>query len=68
VFDDATYITIGEASKLTGYNPEHLRRLLRSGELDGKKLSILWLVNRESLTAYIARGQKSGDKRHGPKN
>lgn len=61
------WITTQEAAELSGYHPDHLRRLIRAGEIRARKFSILWLIDRQSLLDYIARAEQSGDKRRGPK-
>lgn len=60
------WLTVSEAAKLSGYHPETLRELMRDGKLNARKVSIVWLVDRESLSAYMARVKKMGEKR-GPK-
>ena len=61
------WITTQEAAELSGYHPDHLRRLIRAGEIRARKFSILWLVDRQSLLDYMAQAKESGDKRRGPK-
>lgn len=61
------WITTQEAAELSGYHPEHLRRLIKQGAIVGRKISIVWLINRPSLLEYISQAEKSGDKRRGPK-
>jgi excisionase family DNA binding protein len=60
------WITVSDASKITGYNEEHITRLIREGKIKAKKFSIVWQVSRSSLLAYLARTEKLGNKR-GPK-
>ena len=62
------WITTQEAAELSGYHADHLRRLIRAGEIRAKKLSFLWLVHRQSLLDYMAQAEQSGDKRRGPKS
>ena len=64
---DRGYITVSQASKLSGYNEEHIRRLLRDGLISGRKFGIVWQVSQSSLISYLTEAQKSEDKRHGPK-
>jgi len=66
--DGDDWITVQEAAELSGYHPDHLRRLIRSGDIEGRKVSIVWLIRRQSLIGYIARAEQSGDKRRGPKS
>jgi hypothetical protein len=56
------WITLAEAVELSGYDPVHLRRLLRSGEIAGKKISIVWLVDRQSLQQYMDWIRERGSK------
>jgi excisionase family DNA binding protein len=60
------WLTVQEAASLTGYDPEHIRRLMRAGRIKARKFSIVWQVSRESLVDYIAQAQSTGKKR-GPK-
>ena len=52
------WITVSEAAKLSGYHPEHVRRLVREGAISAKKFSIVWMVNRDALLAYIKSQKK----------
>ncbi|MGA7193599.1 MAG: helix-turn-helix domain-containing protein [Anaerolineales bacterium] len=61
------WITVGQAAKLSGYNEEHIRRLLRNGEITGRKFGILWQVNHLSMIAFLSKARSSEDRRHGPK-
>jgi len=56
-------LTVNEAAKLSGYNPEHVTRLIREGKVKARKFSIVWMVSRESLLAYMAKVQAMGEKR-----
>jgi len=57
------WLTVNEAVKLSGYNADHLRELIREGKIKARKFSIVWMVDRESLLAYKAKAQASGEKR-----
>jgi excisionase family DNA binding protein len=61
------WISVSDAAKLSGYNKEHITRLIRDGKIKAKKFSIVWQVSRSSLEAYIAKTEKLGNKR-GPKS
>ena len=52
------WLDVNEAAKLSGYHPEHIRRLVRQGAVTAKKFSIVWMVSRESLLSYIRNQQK----------
>lgn len=62
------WITVDQAAKLTGYNQEHIRRLLREGLVIGKKFGIVWQVNHPSILEYLSEARESDDRRHGPKD
>ncbi len=47
------WLTVNDAAKLSGYHPEHIRRLVRQGAITAKKFSIVWMVSRESLLSYV---------------
>ena len=64
--DDSDWLTVSDAAKLSGYNPEYITRLIRQGEIKGRKVSIVWLVESKSLLAYAERAKKLGGKR-GPR-
>lgn len=62
----ADWITTSESAGLSGYTPEHVRRLVESGKVKGRKFGIVWQVDRASLLAYVKAAEKWGAKR-GPK-
>jgi len=61
------WITSSEAAQLSGYHPEYIRELVRTGKIEGRKFGIVWQVSKQSLLAYLRAAEKSDDKRHGPK-
>lgn len=61
------WITTQEAADLSGYHVNYLRKLIRRGDIRGRKISIVWLINRRSLLEYMAQAEESDDKRRGPK-
>lgn len=62
-----TWITVEEGVELTGYHSDHLRRLIRAGEITAVKKGNAWWVNRDSLLTYFANATQAEDKRWGPK-
>ena len=60
------WITTPEASKLSGYHHVHIRRLLLSGRIKGKKWGTQWQISRSSLQSYLDEIKNLG-KRRGPK-
>lgn len=61
------WITTQEAAELSGYHVNYLRKLIRRGDIQGRKISIVWLIDRQSLLDYMAQAAESEDKRRGPK-
>jgi hypothetical protein len=61
--DAEEWLTVREAVKLSGYDPEHIRRLVREDKVKARKVSIVWLVDRKSLLSYIGKVQLLGEKR-----
>ena len=63
----AEWITTAEAAQLSGYHVNHIRRLIRAGEIRAQKFGTTLQVDRRSLLAYIKAAEKSTDKRRGAK-
>jgi len=61
------WITTTEAIRLTGYNAEYIRRLVRSKKIEAQKFGTLWQIDRKSLFSYLRTSRRSADKRRGPK-
>ena len=59
-------LTVEEAAELSGYHPEHIRRLIREGKVKGEKFATVWQVDKYSLYLYLRKVGNMGDKR-GPK-
>jgi excisionase family DNA binding protein len=55
-----TYITIAEASKLTGYNPGHIQRLATEGKIEAERIGRMWAIAKESVFDY----QKTGNSKN----
>jgi excisionase family DNA binding protein len=60
------WLTTEQAAELSGYHIVHVRKLLLSGKLHGRKWGQAWQVSRESLLTYIQDTKQQGKKR-GPK-
>ena len=61
------WLSVSEAAEISGYHPEYIRRLIRDGEIEARKFSIVWQVRRESLNNYIQSAKSQSDKRYTPK-
>jgi excisionase family DNA binding protein len=60
------HLSVKAAADCFGYNEQYLRRLLRSGRLDGVKIGQVWLIKLASLEAHLHIGQTAQDRRFGP--
>jgi hypothetical protein len=65
--DESHWITTEEAVELSGYNRDHIRRLMRNGQISGRKVVTVWQIDRSSLINYLASAEAFNDKRWGPK-
>ena len=61
------HISVKAAAEFSGYSIQYLRRLLRSGWLDGVKIGQVWLIKLASMEMYLRNGQMVRDRRHGPR-
>jgi excisionase family DNA binding protein len=66
------WMTTEEAARELGYHPNYIRRLLRSGRLEGRKYGTIWLVEIVSvnrlhrvLERQEAEGYSKNDPRRG---
>jgi hypothetical protein len=59
------YLSVQSAGRFSGYNVQYLRRLLRSGKLDGKKIGQVWLIKLASLEGHIEISNSRDDRRWG---
>jgi excisionase family DNA binding protein len=61
------WITTSEAARLSGYHPDHIRRLIRARIIKGQKWGQQWQVSRNSLLAHLRSMEQLGERR-GPKH
>ncbi len=54
---ESEYISLKEAAKISGYSPDYIGQLIRSGKIHGKQvfLNVAWMTTREALEAYAKR-------------
>lgn len=63
------WITTREAAGLSGYHPEHLRRLIRQNKIVAELKGTMFWISKTSLLKYVRDAEKLAvlDGRHGPK-
>ena len=54
------WLSVAESAKLSGYNPEYIRRLIRSGKIKARKFVTVWQVDRLSLISHLRESKKAG--------
>jgi excisionase family DNA binding protein len=60
------HISVKAAAEFSGYSLQYLRRLLRSGKLEGVKIGQVWLIDKDTFEAYLKKANQSTDRRFGP--
>jgi len=55
-------ISLAEAAEQSGLSPVHLRRLVSSGEIWGKKLGRNWFTTAQAVRQYLARDRRPGPR------
>ncbi len=59
------YITLKEASKMTGYSPDYLGQLIRKGKLEGKQvyLNVAWMTTEKAVKDYLGSSKPNAGAR-----
>ncbi len=62
------WISVKQAADLSGYDVQHVRRLMRGGKVTGQKLPGMqeWLIDRPSLQAYVKQMKSLGTDKYNP--
>ncbi len=62
------YISLKEASEVSGYTADYVGQLIRSGKLPGKQVfsHVAWMTTEESLKEYMEKNKKSSTKNFVP--
>ncbi len=60
----ADYVTADEAAEISGYDVQHVRRLMRAQKIKGRKAGLVWLIERESMHEYLAKVEALGTKKY----
>jgi len=62
----AEWISVTEAARLSAYDADYIRKLIRSGKIKARKIITVWQIDRASLLSYVQKTERLGAKR-GPK-
>ncbi|MBI1792634.1 MAG: hypothetical protein HYR70_00395 [Chloroflexi bacterium] len=57
------WLTTYEAARISGYNPDYIRQLIRSQKVRGRKWGLSWQVSRQSLEQHKRKTEKLGERR-----
>jgi len=60
------HISVKAAAEISGYSLQYLRRLLRSGKLEGFKIGQIWLIEKTAFETYFENAIQAADRRFGP--
>ena len=61
------WLPVEEAAQISGYHPNHIRRLVRAKAIRGQKWGkVAWMISRQSLLDYMKSSEAKGERR-GPK-
>jgi ribonuclease HII len=54
------FISLREAAKISGYAPDYIGQLIRSGKLEGRQVfsNVAWMTTEEALLSYLAKDTK----------
>ena len=55
-------ITLPEAASISGLSHSHLRKLVRTGEIWGKRFGQTWVTTEKAVNEYLARDTRPGPK------
>ena len=58
------WITTEEAAELSGYDVQHVRRLMRENKIAGRKAGTMWWIDTDSLKDYLATIAALGTKKY----
>ena len=61
------WLSVKDASKTTGYHPEHIRRLIRQRVIQALVVGSMYFINLGSLRKYLEEGKRTNDGRFGPR-
>lgn len=62
----AELLLVTEAAENSGYSGPHIRLLVRTGKIKGKKQGGIWLVDRDDLKRYEEEMKEAGTKKFDP--
>ena len=54
------FISLKEAAKMSGYSPDYVGQLIRSGKLSGKQIfsNVAWVTTEDAILEYLQKEKK----------
>lgn len=61
--DESEYISLKDAAQISGYTPDYIGQLIRSGKLHGKQVyqNVAWMTTADEVRKYVQR-KKNGEE------
>lgn len=65
---DSEFISLKEASELSGYSSDYVGQLIREGKIPGKQVfsNVAWVTTEAAVRDYIANKGKVSTSKYGP--
>ena len=62
--NEKEFISLKEAAEMSGYSPDYIGQLIRSGKLPGKQvfLNVAWVTTKEAIDVYMSKDKKGKGK------
>lgn len=67
IIGDMEYVSVEEASEITGYSLQYIRRLLRKDKIEAVKKGYMWWIELESLKKYKEEMDNLGSEKFSPR-
>ena len=57
---DKSFISLKEAAKMSGYSPDYVGQLIRSGKITGKQIfsNVAWVTTEDAILEYLQKEKK----------
>lgn len=56
------YISLKQASLISGYHPDYLGYLIRKGKLEGVRIGKSWLTTKEAVLSYLSEAKNNNQR------
>lgn len=63
--DESVFVAVQNASYLSGYSNQYLRKMLRHNIIHGIKIGQVWFIDYKSFSSYVRIASRMNDRRYG---